>query len=424
MHKTTDSLRRITALSLFSLHTTASTLGSAFFIWTMQASASLGATMPQTLQNLPESANPALSRSEKRSQLPAVIPAEQVPSVIPVPPPVGYPTQQPVERTPSEQFIRYRLGVGDSISVFVERFPELNFQGQVNLEGNIVSPLLGELPMVGLTLQEAQERIRFGLNRFVIDPKVTVTLAGARPAQVTIIGEVLRPGFYPLATGTQLSSAILQTAGGTTSIADLRGIIVRRSLVDGSVIEQRVDLFTPLQNGQPLPDLRLQDGDSVIIPKLEIGTEQDYDRVLVARSNLAQPQITIRVLSYAGRGIGNINLPNGSNFVDALTALNPDLVNANVRSIALIRFDPERGKAVTQRINGKKALQGDISQNVPLQNNDVIVIGRSLVARVTNTLNTFTQPFRDILGFLLFFSEIRDNARDLFGPGNNDDDDD
>lgn len=421
MHKSTDSLRRITALSLVSLHTTASTLCSAFLIWIVQANVSLGATSSQTL-NLVESVTSIPPRTDTRAQLPAVpnvIPAEQVPAVIPVPPPVGYPTQQPIERNPSEQFVRYRLGIGDAISVFVERFPDLNFQGQINLEGNIVTPLLGTVPLVGLTLEEAQERIRFGLNRFVIDPKVTLTLAGARPAQVTIAGEVLRPGFYPLATGSQLSPGVLQAAGGTTSIADLRSVLVRRSLVDGSVIEQRVDLFTPLQNGQPLPELRLQDGDTVIVPKLEIGTEQDYDRALVSRSNLAQPQITVRVLSYAGRGIGNITLANGSNFVDALTAIGPDLVNTNLRSIALIRFDPERGRAVTQKVNARKALRGDISQNVPLQNNDVIVIGRSLVAKVTYALSTFTQPFRDILGFLLFFSEIRDSADELFGPGNN-----
>ena len=51
-----------------------------------------------------------------------------------------------------------------------------------------------------------------------------------------------------------------------------------------------------------------------------------------------------------------------------------------------------------------------------LENNDVIVIGRTLVARVTYVLNTFTQPFRDILGFVFFFQSLVDSASSLFGP--------
>jgi polysaccharide export outer membrane protein len=232
----------------------------------------------------------------------------------------------------------------------------------------------------------------------------------------------VRPGYYTLPPGSQLSAALL-TAGGTTSIADLRSVVVRRrSPVTNAIIEQQVDIFTPLQNGTSLPELRLQDGDAVIVSKLEVGTTEDYDRRLVSRSSVAQQQIAIRVLSYAGGGLGTLNLPNGSTFVDALTAISPDLDNARLGRIALIRFDPEKGKALTQQLDGKDALMGDVSQNVPLQHNDVIVIGRNLIGRITFALNTFTQPFRDILGFLLFFDSLQESASDLFGPGGDDGD--
>jgi polysaccharide export outer membrane protein len=337
------------------------------------------------------------------------------------PPPLGYPSPQPFEGNQTQFNNRYLLGTGDTISAVVERFPDLSFQSVIDAEGNIVAPLLGKIPVVGLTLEEAQEKIRLGLNRFVIDPTVTVTVAGQRPAQVTISGEVVRPGFYTLAPGAQLSAALL-IAGGSTNLGDLRSVLVRRARIDGSTIEQRVDLFTPLLNGQSLPNLRLQDGDAVVIPRLEVATEQNYDRSLVARSTVSQQQINIRVLSYAGGGIGSISLPNGSTFVDALSAIGPSPDNSNLRNIALIRFDPERGKAVTQKIDGKAALLGNIAQNVPLMNNDVIVVGRNLVGKITYALSTFTQPFRDILGFLLFFDQLRESATDLFGPTNNSND--
>ncbi|WP_375510316.1 polysaccharide biosynthesis/export family protein, partial [uncultured Nostoc sp.] len=57
----------------------------------------------------------------------------------------------------------YRLGIGDGISVSVQRFPDLSFQALINPEGNIVVPLLGKVSLQGLTLEEAQEKIRLGL---------------------------------------------------------------------------------------------------------------------------------------------------------------------------------------------------------------------------------------------------------------------
>ncbi|MCA1994317.1 MAG: polysaccharide export protein, partial [Coleofasciculus sp. S288] len=443
---------RFTALALASLYGTAWTLSGTVLLWLLDSRAGVSAEMAQAREALPISAQNShdvaatnssggvsVTRSDSVAQLPTLPPPPETidsppvnlpnpPNPVPVPPnlqsdtqnpegvnpfapppPIGYP-EQPREVTPAEQFRRYRLGIGDAISVAVPRFPDLGFQGTINLEGEVLVPLVGKVRLAGLTLEAAEAVIREGLNRFVVDPEVVVALTGVRPAQITISGEVFRPGYYTLQPGAQLSAALL-TAGGTSTTADLRNVIVRRrSLVDNSIDEQQVDLFTPLQNGTSLPDLRLQDGDAVIVQKLEVGNTNDYDRMLVARSSVAQPQITIRVLSYPGGGIGNVTLPNGSTFVDALTAIGPSPDNANLRRIALVRFDPEQGKAVTQHLNAKQALMGDVSQNVPLQNNDVIVVGRNLVARITNALNTFTQPFRDILGFLLFFDELGSSA--------------
>jgi polysaccharide export outer membrane protein len=353
----------------------------------------------------------------------------------------------------------YRLGPGDVISVVVQRFPDLSFEAAINPEGNIIVPLLGTVSLQGLTLQEAQEKIRFLLNRYVVnpvivlsltglrpdlsfqaqvspegtivvpqvgvisiqglslaeaqekirlslsrvivDPAIAVSLATPRPVQVTISGEVFRPGIYPVISATPRVADALLIAGGSTMNADLRQVQVRRKLMDGSVISQNIDLYTALQNGGSVPNLRLQDGDAVIVPRREIGNDDGYDRNLIARSSLAVPQIRVRVLNYAAGGLVTQTLPNGSSFVDALGGINLD--TANLRDIALVRFDPEKGRAVTQKLNAKKALSGDISQNVPLQDNDVIVVGRNLISRITNILGTVTRPFFDVQSFIRFF---------------------
>lgn len=313
-------------------------------------------------------------------------------------------------------FGEYRLGPGDSLFVNVLRFPDLTFQNTIDLQGNMLVPLVGALPLQGLTVAQAREQIRAALDRFVINPQVDAILVAQRPVSVTILGEVTRPGLYPL-QAPQLSTALV-SAGGTTGLADLRSIRVQRQLPDGSLTQQDVNLFTPLREAQPIPELRLADGDTIIVPTLITNT--GYDRTLVARSTLAQQQITVRVLNYAagtGGGLGNLTLPNGSSFLDALGSLSPDLSNADIRRVALVRFDVEQGKAVTQELDGKKALLGDSSQNPILANNDVIVMGRTLISRITYALNTFTQPFRDVLGFLLFFQSLSNSARDLFRPG-------
>ncbi|MCU0570767.1 MAG: polysaccharide export protein [Oculatellaceae cyanobacterium Prado106] len=324
----------------------------------------------------------------------------------------------PSESTPSAaSFDTYRLGPGDSIYVNVLRFPDLSFQGTIDQQGNLVVPLMGAIALQGFTVEQTREQIRRGLDRFVVNPQVDVILIAQRPVQVTILGEVFKPGFYPL-QAPQLTSA-LTAAGGTTSMADLRTVRIRRPLDDGTVLEQDFDLFNPLRESMSLPDIRLADGDTIIIPTLTAENSEGYDRNLIARSTIAQPQINIRIFNRgtaSGGTIGRTVLPNGSTFVDALAAISPDLSSANIREIALIRYDVQQGKAVKIELNGKKALMGDMSQNPLLEHNDVIVVGRNLIARITHALNTFTQPFRDVLGFLLFFDSLTESADNLFQP--------
>ena len=319
-----------------------------------------------------------------------------------------------------EAFSDYRLSPGDSIFVSVQRFPDLSFQATLDIQGNVIVPIEGAVSLSGLSLDQAQDKIFQIYNQYVVNPDVTLTLTSRRPVQVTIVGEVTRPGFYPL-QAPQISTALL-TAGGSTQEADLRSVQIQRTLSNGEVVEDTIDLFTPLKNGNAIPDVELQNGDVIRVPRLDPGLLDEYDRALVASSTLAKPEIAVRVLNYASgtRGtqanLGTISLRNGSRFVDALTQVNVNPDRTDMSSIALVRFNPESGQAETLTVDANAALNGDITENIPLQDNDVLILDRNLVARITYSLDTFTQPFRDILGFLLFFDSISDAATDLFGP--------
>lgn len=323
-------------------------------------------------------------------------------------------------RSSGPVFDVYRLGPGDGIFVSVQRFPDLSFQATLDIQGRVIVPIEGAVSLEGLTLEEAEAKIRQIYDQYVINPDVTLSLTAQRPVQVTILGEIQRPGFYPL-TAPQVSAALL-TAGGSTQMADLRNIQIQRRLADGQVLETTLDLFTPLKEGDSIPDLRLENGDVVIIPRLDPSALDEYDRDLVARSTLAKPTITIRVLNYSaggGRGGGTLNaveLPNGSRFVDAVTRLGIVLDAADLGQIGLVRFDQERGEATSTTLDARAAINGDPNNNPPLQDSDVIIVSRSLLAKITYALNTFTQPFRDVLGFLLFFDSLSDSASNLFRP--------
>ncbi|WP_017714530.1 polysaccharide biosynthesis/export family protein [Prochlorothrix hollandica] len=350
-----------------------------------------------------------------------------------------------VEESIEAKFRRYRLGPGDFVLINVQRFPDLTFQGTVNPEGAIVFPLLGTVPIQGFSLQEAQAQIQQALDQYIINPQVTLSLLAQRPVQVTVVGAIARPGFYNLAS-TRIPDALI-TAGGSLADADLRAIQVYRTLPDQSIIEQSIDLYTPLVEGQPLPNLRLEDGDVIKVltqgQAVELGfvppagSEADatlgdgggepgvggvsrgYNDRLVSTSPLAANlPLKIRILSYAAGAGGTLELPAGSTFRDALNGIPLD--SANLRRIALIRYDAASGQAVQTTINGRNALVGDPTADLPLATNDVIIVGRSLISKVSFALNQFTQPFRDVLGFLLFFDSLGSSAQNLFQPSGSD----
>ncbi|MGB7087303.1 MAG: polysaccharide biosynthesis/export family protein [Phormidesmis sp.] len=309
-------------------------------------------------------------------------------------------------------FDGYHLGPGDAIFVSVQRYPDLSFNATLDLQGNIVVPIQGAVPFEGLTLAEAEDRLRLIYDQYVVirEPRdVSITLVGQRGVEVTILGSVQRPGFYPLADPSV--AAALLTAGGATRTSDLRSIQVQRQIRRNGVpteVTVDVDLFTPLKEGSALPDVRLEDGDVVVVPELDASDLDEYDRYLVAQSTLAQPVINVRFLNYAGgrAGIGTLNVNNGSTFLDAISLLgvNPD--EANLRDVGLIRYDPETGRAVTINIDAKSGIRGDITQDPPLEDSDVIVVGRNLLGRLSFAVSTITRPFRDVRVFSNFIDDF------------------
>ncbi len=235
------------------------------------------------------------------------------------------------------------------------------------------------------------------------------------PIRFAVIGEVERPGYYEVTSAVpHFVEDALILAEGSGNTADLRSVLVQRPLRDGTIIEQEVDLYTPLISGGTLPPLRLEDGDVVVVPKLALEDLESYNNEILASSNITSTVITVRLFSRALGRVTPVTLANGSRLTDVLTQV--PLQDSTVGRIAVVRFDEARGEAVTEHYDGWAAIEGDETENVLLRDKDVILVGRNTIASISNVLNRFTQPFRDVLGFLLFFDQLQNSATNLFSP--------
>ncbi|MCY7286504.1 MAG: polysaccharide export protein, partial [Cyanobacteria bacterium CAN_BIN43] len=213
-----QSLHSITTFSLMGLYAACFTLPGAV-AWTFFADSALGQPLPA---REPESSPLQLLNAARQRLLQQGLPHSN-------------PSNLNADSLLSkENFEIYRLGPGDSVYVNVLRFPDLSFQGTLDQQGNVIVPLTGALSFQGLTVEQAREQIRTKLDHYIVNPQVDVILIAQRPVQVTIAGEVVKPGFYPL-QAPQLATALL-TAGGTTGLADLRSVRIRRTLADGSLL--------------------------------------------------------------------------------------------------------------------------------------------------------------------------------------------
>lgn len=110
----------------------------------------------------------------------------------------------------------YQLGPGDTIRIVVFRNPDLTLETRVSESGSITYPLIGTVELGGQTIGAAESRIAKALREggFLEQPQVNIVLLQVRSSQIVVLGQVGRPGRYPLETNNMHLSDILSQAGG------------------------------------------------------------------------------------------------------------------------------------------------------------------------------------------------------------------
>ncbi len=161
----------------------------------------------------------------------------------------------------------YRLGTGDVVRITVFQNPELTLETRVTEGGQITYPLLGSLRLGGMTVSEAERELADRLSRgnFLRNPQVTMVVLQVRGSQANVLGQVNRPGRYPLeTTETKLSDVIALAGGIAPGGADM--VVVTGSR-DGKPFREEVDFPSLFGPGGGARDFVLRNGDAVWVDR-------------------------------------------------------------------------------------------------------------------------------------------------------------
>lgn len=159
-----------------------------------------------------------------------------------------------------------RLSAGDLVDVNVYNVPELTTKARIGNSGDVYLPLVDYVHVADLTVEEAQALIekRLADGGFVRSPHVTIFLDESNSQGVTILGDVAKPGIYPLLGDRKLYD-LLSTAGGFTPTAGRNVSIIRHNRSEPITVKLPRNLADDLQgNVEILP------GDTITVPRAPV----------------------------------------------------------------------------------------------------------------------------------------------------------
>jgi polysaccharide export outer membrane protein len=175
------------------------------------------------------------------------------------------PSNTPASRVPAIQPANYIVGVGDVLEVNVWKENELSKTVPVRPDGMITLPLVGELKAVGLTPVQLQEQITNALTKVVSEPQVTVMVVSVNSMSFNIMGNVNKPGYYPLTRPISILDAIA-LSGGFRDFAKQNKIYVLRKSENGTEQRLKFNYKEVIKGKKMAQNITLQPHDTLVIP--------------------------------------------------------------------------------------------------------------------------------------------------------------
>ena len=158
----------------------------------------------------------------------------------------------------------YVIGPEDVLKINIWKEPEMSGDVPVRPDGKISLTLLGDVQAAGLTPTQLTTQITDLLKKYLDDPRVTVTVGAVNSRRVFILGQVGRPGAFPLLPDMTVLQA-LSTAGGLSLYAAADKIYVLR-IENGNQVKLAFQYKQVIKGNKPEQNIVLKSGDTIVVP--------------------------------------------------------------------------------------------------------------------------------------------------------------
>jgi polysaccharide export outer membrane protein len=211
--------------------------------------------------------------------------------------PLGANELPPAQRDAASRLIQ--LGPGDSVNFQVYGQPDMGSTVNVSDDGTLPVPLAGPVQVAGLSPSEASHRIEKALvdGRYLVGPHVTLTVVLSRSQRVSVLGQVGKPGLYPIDSNTTIFD-LLALAGGALETASDQIVLLRPDAA-GNVQRYPINLIGFADAKQSIPNQGLRGGDSIFVPHAD--QFYIYGEVTSPNKYRVEPDMTvIQAIARAG----------------------------------------------------------------------------------------------------------------------------
>lgn len=163
------------------------------------------------------------------------------------------------------------LGPGDTVYITVYGRPELSSQVTVDIDGRVVVPFIGSIKAANLSPSALAENISGGLRHggYLRDPQVVVEVVKVRSRMVSVLGQIDRPGRYPI-EGRLTILEVIAMAGGAKELADDTALVLRRGAdPEGEQVRIEVPVGNKQLPSRQIQNMSLQAGDVIYLPQVQ-----------------------------------------------------------------------------------------------------------------------------------------------------------
>jgi polysaccharide export outer membrane protein len=175
---------------------------------------------------------------------------------------LGATTATAVSKPHDDAFV---IGVDDVLAINVWKEPDISRAIPVRSDGRISLPLVGEVQAAGQTPAKLEVEIAGKLKNYIAEPEVTVMVQQINSQKFNVLGQVMRPGSFPLANSPTVLDAIA-LAGGFRDFAKQKSIYVLRQKEDGGQVRLAFNYKGVIKGIHPEQNVKLQPRDTVVVP--------------------------------------------------------------------------------------------------------------------------------------------------------------